>query len=127
MIRQGRKADVRTLKCSTSQVISPNGLTAGEYIARCAAEAVSLRPEDVGRYAQRGYPARLETRTQSAAGAAPVASGWSGRRWALHPLDSAALSRRTPRFGHLAPDIAVAHNRSLTGGESARSLGLPPL
>ena len=68
MIRQGRKADVRTLKSSTSQVISPNGLTAGEYIARCAAEAVSLRPEDVGRYAhevillawKRELKARLE-------------------------------------------------------------------
>ena len=55
MIRQGRKADVRTLKSSTSQVISPNGLTAGEYIARCAAEAVSLRPEDVGRYLVGGH------------------------------------------------------------------------
>jgi hypothetical protein len=30
-------------------------------------------------------------------------------------------------LGHLAPDIAVAHNRSLAGGESVRSLGLPPL
>ena len=68
MIRQGRKADVRTLKSSTSQVISPNGLTAGEYIARCAADAVSLRPEDVGRYAhevillawKRELKARLE-------------------------------------------------------------------
>jgi len=55
MIRQGRKADVRTLKSSASQVISPNGLTAGEYIARCAAEAVSLRPEDVGRYLVGGH------------------------------------------------------------------------
>jgi Double zinc ribbon len=26
---------------------------------------------------------------------APVASGWSGCRWGLHPLESAALSRRT--------------------------------
>jgi hypothetical protein len=26
---------------------------------------------------------------------APVASGWSGRRWASHPLESAAFSRRT--------------------------------
>jgi len=68
MIRQERKADVRTLKSSTSQVISPNGLTAGEYIARCAAAAVSLRPEDVGRYAhevillawKRELKARLE-------------------------------------------------------------------
>jgi len=27
---------------------------------------------------------------------APVASGWSGFGWALHPLESAAFSRRTP-------------------------------
>jgi hypothetical protein len=60
MIRQGWKADVRTLKSSTSQVISPNGLTAGEYIARCAAEAVSLRPEDVGLAWKRELKARLE-------------------------------------------------------------------
>jgi hypothetical protein len=26
---------------------------------------------------------------------APVASGWSGCGWGLHPLESAALSRRT--------------------------------
>jgi hypothetical protein len=31
---------------------------------------------------------------------APIASGWSGCRWGLHPLESAALSRRTPE-----PDI----------------------
>ena len=55
MIRQGRKADVRTLKSSTSKIISPNGLTAGEYIARCAADAVSLPPEDVGRYLVGGH------------------------------------------------------------------------
>jgi hypothetical protein len=28
--------------------------------------------------------------------AAPAASGWSDSRWDLHPLESAALSRRTP-------------------------------
>src|SRR5437879_9056909 len=28
--------------------------------------------------------------------AAPVASGWSIAEWGLHPLESAALSRRTP-------------------------------
>jgi hypothetical protein len=32
--------------------------------------------------------------------AAPVASGWSVAGWDLHPLESAALSRRTPR-----PDV----------------------
>jgi len=37
------------------------------------------------------------------------------------------LAAPDTHFGHLAPDIAVAHNRSLTGGESVRSLGLPPL
>jgi transposase len=34
--------------------------------------------------------------------AAPVASGWSGCRVDLHPLESAALSRRTPQ-----PDIRL--------------------
>ena len=29
--------------------------------------------------------------------AAPVASGWSVAGWDLHPLESAALSRRTPK------------------------------
>jgi hypothetical protein len=28
--------------------------------------------------------------------AAPVASGWSVAGWDLHPLESAALARRTP-------------------------------
>ena len=28
---------------------------------------------------------------------APVASGWSGCRWDLHPLESAAFPRRTPK------------------------------
>ena len=39
---------------------------------------------------------------------APVASGWSGRRWDLHPLESAALSRRTPTadIAHHARDAA---------------------
>ena len=48
MIRQGRKADVRMLKSSTSQVISPNGLTAGEYIARCAAGSRLIEKRQVG-------------------------------------------------------------------------------
>ena len=94
MIRQGRKADVRTLKSSTSQVISPNGLTAGEYIARCAAAAVSLRPEDVGRYAHevillaifvaRPPPADAEARRVSATGWGPV-DAFRGRGGADRP------------------------------------------
>src|SRR5260370_32473696 len=37
---------------------------------------------------------------------APVASGWSVTGWGLHPLESAALSRRTPN-----PDISLADRR----------------
>ena len=40
---------------------------------------------------------------------APIASGWSEiAGWALHPLESAALSRRTP--------IAAVHRTSGTDG-----------
>jgi hypothetical protein len=35
---------------------------------------------------------------------APVASGWSVCRWDLHPLESAAFSRRTPRTD-ITPEI----------------------
>jgi hypothetical protein len=66
MIRQGRKADVRTLKSSTSQAISPDGLTAGEYIARCAAEAVSLRPEECRALPRRGPRLLLAVRPEGA-------------------------------------------------------------
>jgi hypothetical protein len=44
--------------------------------------------------------------------AAPVASGWSVAGWDLHPLESAALSRRTPtadmQFRHSKPDSSPA-------------------
>ena len=103
MIRQGRKADVRTLKCSTSQVISPNGLTAGEYIARLRGEGGQLAPGGCRALRPRGYPARLETRTQNAAGAAPVASGWSGRRVGLAPTGKRRLVTAHTQSGHSVP------------------------
>jgi hypothetical protein len=42
---------------------------------------------------------------------APVASGWSGCRVDLHPLERAAFSRRTPG-AHLAP-VLVRHSITL--------------
>ena len=51
--------------------------------------------------------------------AAPVASGWSGCRWDLHPLESAAFSRRTPK-----PDMRV-QSTNLCGPHHSDEL--PPL
>jgi hypothetical protein len=51
--------------------------------------------------------------------AAPVASGWSGRRWGLHPLESAAFARRTPKA-----DIADAPRGSCSlSGQRALAIG----
>jgi hypothetical protein len=38
---------------------------------------------------------------------APIASGWSGCRVGLHPLENAALSRRTPEAA-IEPDLRLA-------------------
>jgi hypothetical protein len=51
IIRQGRRADPRTLNAALPKnAIAPNGLTPSRYIARCAAERVSERPQDVQLY-----------------------------------------------------------------------------
>jgi hypothetical protein len=44
---------------------------------------------------------------------APVASGWSVCRWGLHPLESAALSRRT-RQADIADRVAVCEESFAT-------------
>src|SRR5271167_4484698 len=40
---------------------------------------------------------------------APVASGWSVTGWGLHPLESAALSRRTPTAANKWPRQRKVH------------------
>jgi hypothetical protein len=44
---------------------------------------------------------------------APIASGWSGAGWRLHPLESAALSRRTPKADSLPMSTSHFHGRSV--------------
>jgi AAA domain/DnaB-like helicase N terminal domain len=53
MIRHGRKADPLTLNSALSEkVVAPNGMTAAQHVARCAAEGVlTLIPEHVQNYA----------------------------------------------------------------------------
>jgi hypothetical protein len=81
MIREGRRADHRTMVSALpDRAIAPNGMTAAQYIARCAAEALSERPEEVRRYARelillawkRDIKARLEDVEAFLHGGAPA-------------------------------------------------------
>ena len=52
---------------------------------------------------------------------APIASGWSGRRWGSHPLESAALSRRTPKADSLTNHASNGSPRSPVSTAAAAS------
>jgi AAA domain/DnaB-like helicase N terminal domain len=53
MILEGRRADPRTMVSALPEkAITPNGMTASQYVARLLAEAVSERLQDVQRYAR---------------------------------------------------------------------------
>ena len=47
---------------------------------------------------------------------APIASGWSGAGWGLHPLESAAFARRTPKpevTAHLRTTVIAGWTRMI--------------